>query len=122
MFAEIIAIGTELTSGAKLDTNSQWLSLELAEVGLTVRAHLTISDDLDGMSEAIRSAAAPGRAPTIHVAAPDSDVVAPLTEETEAPDGGGNCIGGWGAEAIATVAIPSMAIEKVASRSSSRGN
>ena len=58
MLAEIIAIGTELTSGAKLDTNSQWLSLELAEVGITVRAHLTTSDDLEGMAEAVRAAAA----------------------------------------------------------------
>ena len=31
MKAEVVAIGSELTSGAKLDTNSQWLSLELAD-------------------------------------------------------------------------------------------
>lgn len=58
MSAEIIAIGTELTSGAKLDTNSQWLSLELAEIGIPVRAHLTVADDQDGMADAIRAAAA----------------------------------------------------------------
>ena len=38
MQAEIIAIGSELTSGAKLDTNSQWLSLELAELGIEGRS------------------------------------------------------------------------------------
>ena len=57
MHAEIISVGTELTTGAKLDTNSQWLSLELAEIGIQVLAHLTISDDLDAMAEAIRTAA-----------------------------------------------------------------
>lgn len=57
MSAEIIAVGTELTTGAKLDTNSQWLSLELAEIGIPVRAHLTIDDDLDAMADTIRLAA-----------------------------------------------------------------
>jgi nicotinamide-nucleotide amidase len=56
MHAEIISVGTELTTGAKLDTNSQWLSLELAEIGIPVLAHMTISDDLDEMAKAIRSA------------------------------------------------------------------
>jgi nicotinamide-nucleotide amidase len=46
MFAEIIAIGSELTSGSKLDTNSQWLSRELEALGWTVTRHLTISDDM----------------------------------------------------------------------------
>jgi len=57
MFAEIIAIGTELTSGAKLDTNSQWLSLELAEIGIAVRAHVAVDDDIQAMSAAILAAA-----------------------------------------------------------------
>jgi nicotinamide-nucleotide amidase len=46
MHAEIIAIGTELTTGAKLDTNSQWLSLELQAVGIPVHYHVTVADDL----------------------------------------------------------------------------
>ena len=57
MQAEIISVGTELTTGAKLDTNSQWLSLELAEIGIPVLAHLTIADDLDAMAEAMKTAA-----------------------------------------------------------------
>jgi nicotinamide-nucleotide amidase len=57
MHAEIISVGTELTTGAKLDTNSQWLSLELADIGIPVFAHLTIADELDAMAEAIRAAA-----------------------------------------------------------------
>src|SRR5215471_8850386 len=47
MHAEIISIGTELTTGAKLDTNCQWLSLELAAAGIPVRYHVTVADDLE---------------------------------------------------------------------------
>ena len=58
MSAEIIAIGSELTTGAKLDTNSQWLSLELSEVGIPVKYHQTMADDLPAMVEVFRTAAA----------------------------------------------------------------
>ncbi len=44
MHAEIISIGSELTTGAKLDTNGQWLSLELATVGIPVHYHSTVAD------------------------------------------------------------------------------
>ena len=33
MKAEVIAIGSELTDGAKLDTNTQWLSQQLTDLG-----------------------------------------------------------------------------------------
>ena len=56
MQAEIIAIGSELTSGAKLDTNSQWLSLELAELGIAVHYHTTMADSLGAMIETMRIA------------------------------------------------------------------
>ena len=55
--AEIIAIGTELTSGQKLDTNSQWLSLELAALGIPVHWHSTLADDLDDNVRSLRIAA-----------------------------------------------------------------
>src|SRR5438874_7457361 len=60
MKAEIISIGSELTSGQNLDTNSQWLSQRLAEIGIPVRWHTTLADDLDENVEALRVAA--GRA------------------------------------------------------------
>ena len=44
--AEIISIGTELTSGQNLDTNAQWLSRRLAEMGVVVGWHTTLADDL----------------------------------------------------------------------------
>lgn len=56
MHAEIIAIGTELTTGAKLDTNSQWLSIELASVGIPVLLHTTVADDLPANLETLRAA------------------------------------------------------------------
>ena len=60
MKAEIISIGSELTSGQNLDTNSQWLSQRLAEIGVVVGWHTTIADDFDDNVEAFRVAA--GRA------------------------------------------------------------
>ena len=56
MPAEIIAIGTELTTGAKLDTNSQWLSLELSAVGIPVHYHTTVADDLAANVAVLRTA------------------------------------------------------------------
>ncbi|MFM8274185.1 MAG: CinA family nicotinamide mononucleotide deamidase-related protein, partial [Gemmata sp.] len=47
MKVEIISIGTELTSGQNLDTNCQWLSRRLAEIGLPVAFHTTVGDDLN---------------------------------------------------------------------------
>lgn len=46
MCAEVIAIGDELTSGQRLDTNSQWLSQQLDELGVQVAYHTTVGDDL----------------------------------------------------------------------------
>lgn len=57
MKAEIVSIGSELTTGQNLDTNSQWLSLRLAEIGIPVGWHTTIADDLDANVEAFRIAA-----------------------------------------------------------------
>src|SRR5215212_4912920 len=46
MKAEIVSIGSELTSGQNLDTNCQWLSRQLAEIGIPVGFHTTVADDL----------------------------------------------------------------------------
>lgn len=45
--AEIVAIGDELISGQRLDTNSQWLSQQLAEIGIPVAFHTTVGDQID---------------------------------------------------------------------------
>lgn len=57
MNAEIIAIGSELTCGARLDTNSQWLSRELEAIGWTVTRHTTVADDHDAMVRIFQDAA-----------------------------------------------------------------
>src|SRR5436309_887541 len=56
MKAEILSIGSELTSGQNLDTNSQWLSQRLAEIGIAVGWHTTIADDLQINVDAFRIA------------------------------------------------------------------
>ncbi len=57
MKTEIISIGSEFTSGQSLDTNSQWLSLRLAEMGIPVHFHTTVADDLNANVDAFRTAA-----------------------------------------------------------------
>ena len=57
MLAEIIAIGDELTSGQRLDTNSQWLSQELGLLGIPVGYHTTACDTLEAGVHAFRIAA-----------------------------------------------------------------
>ena len=61
MSAEVIAIGSELTCGSKLDTNSQWLSRELEALGWTVNRHTSLADDLQMMASEFRAAAARSR-------------------------------------------------------------
>jgi nicotinamide-nucleotide amidase len=56
MRAEIISIGSELTSGQNLDTNSQWLSRRLAEMGIPVLFHTTVADDLEANLDVFRAA------------------------------------------------------------------
>src|SRR5262245_49437716 len=56
MQCEIISVGSELTSGQNLDTNSQWLSRRLAEVGIPVGWHTIIADDLPTNVDAFRIA------------------------------------------------------------------
>lgn len=56
MIAEVVSIGDELTSGQRLDTNSQWLSQRLGEIGLRVMYHTTVADDLAAGVQAFRTA------------------------------------------------------------------
>ena len=56
MRAEIIAIGSELTSGQSLDTNGQWLSQQLSALGITVAFHTTLGDVLEDHLAAFRIA------------------------------------------------------------------
>ena len=57
MSDEVIAIGSELTCGSKLDTNSQWLSRELEALGWSVTRHTALADDMEAMAAEFRAAA-----------------------------------------------------------------
>ena len=56
MNAEILAIGDEITGGQLLDTNSQWLSQRLGELGVRVLYHSTVGDELQPCIEVFRRA------------------------------------------------------------------
>lgn len=56
MRGEVIAIGDELTTGQRLDTNSQWLAERLTGVGVEVLYHTTVADDLDANIAVFRAA------------------------------------------------------------------
>lgn len=53
--AAILAIGDELITGQKLDTNSRWLSDRLTRRGVAVRAHVTVADDQAAIVQALRA-------------------------------------------------------------------
>ncbi len=55
--AEVISIGDELTSGQRLDTNSQWIATQLGELGVRTMFHTTVADDLDSNVDVFRIAA-----------------------------------------------------------------
>lgn len=56
MQAEVISIGDELTSGQRLNTNSQWLSQQLGDLGIVTIRHTTVGDDLQGNIDALQLA------------------------------------------------------------------
>ena len=56
LLAEIISIGDELTSGQRLDTNSQWISQQLGAIGVRVMYHSTVADDLEANIDVFRQA------------------------------------------------------------------
>jgi len=55
--AEVIAIGDEMTSGARLDTNSPWLCQRLGELGISVRFQSMVGDSLADNVDVFRVAA-----------------------------------------------------------------
>ncbi|MGI9470587.1 MAG: competence/damage-inducible protein A, partial [Rubripirellula sp.] len=57
LIAEVVSIGDEMTSGARLDTNAQWLSRRLAELGVHVAFHSTVGDTLQHNIDVFRIAA-----------------------------------------------------------------
>ena len=56
MTTEVIAVGDEMTSGARVDTNSAWLSRRLGELGHEVTRHTTIADEMQPMVDEFAAA------------------------------------------------------------------
>ena len=54
--AEIIAVGSELLTPAKTDTNSLWLTEKLNEIGIEVKLKTIVGDDELRLEETIRDA------------------------------------------------------------------
>ena len=54
--AEIIAVGSELLTPGKLDTNSLWLTDQLNGLGVEVVRKTVVGDDRDRLTETIRAA------------------------------------------------------------------
>ncbi len=55
MHTETISIGSELTSGATVDTNASWLARQLARLGLAVARHTTLPDSMAPLVTQLRS-------------------------------------------------------------------
>ncbi|MBA3689812.1 MAG: CinA family nicotinamide mononucleotide deamidase-related protein, partial [Actinobacteria bacterium] len=53
MRAELIGVGTELLLGQIANTNAQWMSQELAAIGVDVLHHQVVGDNLDRIVEAL---------------------------------------------------------------------
>lgn len=54
--AAVISIGNEVLAGDIIDTNSAYISKELAELGIPTVLHISVGDDHDMMLSAIRQA------------------------------------------------------------------
>lgn len=55
MIAEILSTGDEMLLGDLVDTNSGWLCSRLKQLGIRVRRITTIGDDLDTISDTLRT-------------------------------------------------------------------
>lgn len=53
---EILSVGTEILLGDILNTNSKYLSVKLAQMGISVLRHTTVGDNADRLAAALRTA------------------------------------------------------------------
>ncbi len=56
MRAEIISVGSELLSGMKLNTNAQFLSLELRKIGIDVNMQIAVADNMNDIKKSLSDA------------------------------------------------------------------
>jgi molybdenum cofactor synthesis domain-containing protein len=53
MKVSLLTIGTEITTGEIMNTNAQWLSTRLEDLGMDVQHHLTVPDQKELMLDAL---------------------------------------------------------------------
>lgn len=56
MIGEIISVGTEITTGSILNTNTKYLSMRLMELGIETHYHTAVDDDNKRLTEVINIA------------------------------------------------------------------
>lgn len=56
MNCELISVGTEILTGAILNTNARWLSEELSGMGINVRRQTSVGDNPEHLEESLRAA------------------------------------------------------------------
>src|SRR5436309_12676478 len=56
MRAEIVGVGTEILLGQIANSNAQWMSERLAEIGVDVLHHQSVGDNVDRIADAFRLA------------------------------------------------------------------
>ena len=54
--AELLSVGTELLLGDIVNTNAQYLSRRLADMGISVFRQTTVGDNKERFTQAIRTA------------------------------------------------------------------
>ena len=65
MHTETLSVGSELIAGSTTDTNIAWLAGRLARLGLSIRRHTILPDDLDDLVVHIRRLRQEARQPTL---------------------------------------------------------
>jgi len=55
IFSEIVAVGREILQGRVLDTNSNWIAIQLRNLGIRVRRILIIDDVKEEIEETVRN-------------------------------------------------------------------
>ena len=53
---EVLSVGTEILLGDILNTNSRYLSVELAKIGISVLRHTTVGDNPERLAAALKTA------------------------------------------------------------------
>ena len=56
MIAEILSVGTELLMGQIANTDAQYISRRLSELGVNIYRHTTVGDNPARVKEAVRQA------------------------------------------------------------------